>query len=190
MRDELSIDSNILLYRRRIVVLKSLQQETLQKIHAGHQGIQKCCLYVQTSVWWPGLSTQINQIVKNFHQCFKEFVVKNELLISSKLPYYPWQNIGSDLFSLDDNTYMQVVDYFSRWPEIVKLSSLTTKVVLEALKSILSRYGVPQILMSDNGPQYSSCKFAIFTKQYDFSHLTSSPHFHKVMVRQKGQYKQ
>ena len=69
------------------------------------------------------------------------------------------------------------MDYFSRWPEILKLSSLTTKAVIEALESIFSRHGVPQILMSDNGPQYSSHKFAIFTKQYDFSHLTSNLHF-------------
>ena len=121
---------------------KSLQQETLQKIHAGHQGIQKCHVHAQTSVWWPGLSTQINQMVENCHQCSKEFVVKNEPLISSKLPNYPWQKIGSNLFSLDGNTYLLVVDYFSRWPEIVKLSSLTTKAVIEALKSIFSRHGM------------------------------------------------
>ena len=91
--------------------------------------------------------------------------------------HYPWLKIGSDLFSLDGNTYFLVVDYSSRQPEIVKLSSLTTKAVIESLKSIFSRHGVPQILMSDNGPQYSSHELAIFTKQYDFSHLTYSPHF-------------
>ena len=92
------------------MVPKSLQQEeTLQKIHAGHQKIQKCSLRAQSSVWWPGLSTQINQMVENCHQCSKEFVVQNDPLISIN---YPWQMIGSDLFTLDGNTYLLVVDYF------------------------------------------------------------------------------
>ena len=49
--------------------------------------------------------------------------------------------------------------------------------LLKLSNKFFSGHGVPQILMSDNGPQYSSHEFAIFTKQYDFSHLTSSPHF-------------
>ena len=56
VRGELSLNADLLLRSHRIVIPRSLQQETLQKIHSGHQGIQQCRLCVSTSVWWPGIS--------------------------------------------------------------------------------------------------------------------------------------
>ena len=44
VQGELSLQGDLLLRGRRIVVPKSLQKETLQKIHSGHQGITKCSL--------------------------------------------------------------------------------------------------------------------------------------------------
>ena len=69
------------------------------------------------------------------------------------------------------------MDYFSRYPEVIKLSSTTSSSIVSALKSIFSRHGVPQVLVSNNSPQYASQEFASFARQYDFSHITSSPHF-------------
>ena len=58
-RSELTICDGLLLYGSRIIVPKSLQWETLSKIHQGHQGIEKCRLRVSTSVWWPGVSREM-----------------------------------------------------------------------------------------------------------------------------------
>ena len=52
-RDNLTICSDLLLFNNHIVVPKALQQETLAKVHTGHQGIERCTLRVATSVWWP-----------------------------------------------------------------------------------------------------------------------------------------
>jgi transposase InsO family protein len=116
-------------------------------------------------------------LVKACPVCSRDFITRAEPLIPSKLPDFPWQKVGSDLFNLKGTTYLVVVDYFSRWPEVVKLTSTTSKGVIEALKSIFSRHGTPQVLMSDNGPQYSSQEFAEFSRVYNFSHITTSPHF-------------
>ena len=45
------------------------------------------------------------------------------------------------------------------------------------MKSIFARHGIPEVVMSDNGPQYSSYLFAEFAKNYGFNHITSSPRF-------------
>lgn len=69
------------------------------------------------------------------------------------LPDYPFQKIGSDLFVLDGTTYLITVYYFSWYPKIVKLTSLTSQSVINTLKSIFSRYGIPEQVVSDSGPQ-------------------------------------
>ena len=59
VRGNLTLHDELLLYGGRIVVPKKLQAETLQKIHTGHQGIVRCRLRATSSVWWPGISKEI-----------------------------------------------------------------------------------------------------------------------------------
>ena len=63
IRGNLTLHNELLLYGERIVVPKQLQVETLQKIHTGHQGIVRCCLRAATSVWWPGISKDVEAFV-------------------------------------------------------------------------------------------------------------------------------
>lgn len=70
-----------------------------------------------------------------------------------------------------------VVDYFLRYPEVVKLSSTTSASIISVLKSIFSRHGIPEIVRSDNRPQYASAEFLAFASSYGFQHITSSPKF-------------
>ena len=83
--------------------------------------------------------------------------------------------MGTDLFELQGTKYLLVVDYISRYPEVTKLSSTTSRSIITALKCIFSRHGIPSILMSDNGPQFSSNEMMEFT--YAFTHVTSSPRY-------------
>lgn len=98
-------------------------------------------------------------------------------MIATPLPEYPWQKVSSDLFQLNGAQYIVVVDYFSRYPEVIKLSTTTSHQIIEVLKKIFSRHGIPEIVVSDNGPQYSSREFCEFAESYAFTHVTSSPHY-------------
>ena len=165
------------MYGRRILVPKQLQKEILHKIHCGHQGIQRCQSRAKTAVWWPGILQHIADMVEKCPECIKNTSQKSEPLLSTKLPDYPWQRIGTDLFMLNGATYLLVIDYFSRFVEVVKLKTTTSASIIEVLKPIFARFGIPETLMSDNGPQYSSQEFANFAKTYNFCHITSSPHY-------------
>ena len=131
----------------------------------------------RSSVWWPGLSKQISDLVKRCPECAREATPNKEPFITTALPEYPWQKVGSDLFTLKGVHYLVIVDYFSRYPEVVKLSTTTSQSVIKAMKSMFARFGIPEIVVSDNGPQYSSQEFADFSKSYRFGHTTSSPHY-------------
>jgi len=167
----------LLLFQKRIVVPKTLQRRTLKKIHAGHQGIQRCRLRANTAVWWPGISHEIENMVQQCHTCAQNANPRKQQVIATELPDYPWQKVATDLFHYKGVTYIAVVDYFSRYPEVQALKSTTSESIIKALKNVFSRHGIPEAVCSDNGPQYTSSKFAEFAISYDFKHVTSSPHF-------------
>ena len=98
-------------------------------------------------------------------------------MIPAVLPECPWQKLGSDLFELQGKHYLLLVDYFSRYVEIIKLTTTTSSAVISGMKSVFSRYGIPELLISDNGPQCVSKEFEEFAEKYNFKHTTSSPHF-------------
>ncbi|UYV73049.1 K02A2.6-like [Cordylochernes scorpioides] len=68
-----------------------------------------------------------------------------------------------------------IVDYFSKFPEIARLTDTKKESVIRKLKSVFARYGIPQIIMSDNGPQFNNYMFKKFEKDWDFKHITSGP---------------
>ena len=177
VKDNLTVCDDLLLYNTRIVMPKSLQRETLQQIHAGHLGVAKCKRRMTSSVWWPGVTHQITQLVQSCQACAREIKPGSEPLIPTPLSKYPWQMVGTDLFELNKSNYLLVVDYFSRYPEVIKLGSTTSGSVISALKSIFSRHGIPEVVRSDNGPQYSSTEFSSFASSYGFQHVTSSPKY-------------
>ena len=62
-RGEISVVRGLLLKGSRLIIPSSMRLEILERIHEGHQGIAKCRRRVKDSVWWPGLSKQVEDIV-------------------------------------------------------------------------------------------------------------------------------
>ena len=97
--------------------------------------------------------SRVQQFVENCRDCAKGTRQRKEPLLPTPLPNYPWQIVATDLFELKGDNYLLVVDYFSRYPEVYKLSSTTSNAIISVLKSIFVRHGIPEVLRSDNGPQ-------------------------------------
>ena len=83
-----------------------------------------------------------------------------------------------DLFEYLGKIYLIVIDYYSRWIEIKSLSSeQSSAAVIQALKEIFAVHGIPDVIVSDNGSQFSSASFLQFAQMYGFIHTTSSPRY-------------
>ena len=105
VRGSITVHDGLLLYNQHIVVPRSLQRETLDRIHEGHQGIERCRMRTKTSVWWPGISSQITTLVENCPTCVMESKHRREPLMTTKLPEYPWQVLATGLFELKGDHY-------------------------------------------------------------------------------------
>ena len=99
---------------------------------------------------------------------------------SHKLPDRPWSRVAEDQFKLHSQDYIVLVDFYSDFIEVKKLEENTSSSVVEFLKEQFSRYGIPDSLVTDNGPQFSSQEFRQFALDWEFVHVTSSPHHHKA----------
>ena len=175
---ELTVNGGLLLYGCRIVIPASLRADILNKLHEGHLGLTKCRERAKQSVWWPGLSKDLTRLIENCDICSRERTNFKETLQPTEFPARPWSTVGADLFQTENNKhYLVIVDYFSRFFEVVKLTYTTSEAVVEHFKSIFARHGIPDVVRSDNGPQFASEYFRKFAREWGFSHVTSSPHF-------------
>uniref|UniRef100_A0A8D8X673 RNA-directed DNA polymerase n=2 Tax=Cacopsylla melanoneura TaxID=428564 RepID=A0A8D8X673_9HEMI len=182
VKDELSVCNGMLMRGSRIVVPSSLRNDMLHRIHMGHLGITKSRLRARCALWWPGMSTDIEQFIKKCPICIQHQNNPNEPLITSELPDRPWQKVCSDLFKLDNKWFLVVSDLYSRYFELCPMSTLTSSEVINKMKSIFGRHGIPEMIYTDNGAQFHSSftsEFQKFAREYGFSHRTSSPYHHQ-----------
>ena len=110
-RSDLTVQHGLLMKGNRLVVPLPMRIDVLEKLHDAHQGITKCHERAKASVWWPGLSHQLEEVVKQCPICIKEGVNPAEPVIPSELPDRPWQKVAADLFKLKGHPYLLVIDY-------------------------------------------------------------------------------
>ena len=138
----------------------------------------KCRNRAKEVMFWPNMNSQIEDIVSNCPACTEhQSSNPKEQMIAHELPERLWQNVAADLFMLENEQYLIVVDYYSRYFELERMSTTTSSAIINKLKAIFARHGIPEKLVSDNGPQFSAQEFARFANEWDFSHITSSPNY-------------
>lgn len=102
-----------------MVIPQRLRDEMLKRAHEGHLGIVKTKVPVREVIWWPGMNNQLEQLVSSCETCSRfQNQQRKEPLVSTNLPQLPWENIAVDLFEMEDDHYILLVDYHSRFPEI------------------------------------------------------------------------
>jgi len=176
-REEYHVAEGLIFKGDRIVVPKSRYKTMLQRTHEGHMGMELCKNRAREVIYWPGMNGQIEQMVSSCAVCQKHTRKQTkEPLITHPIPDRPWQNVSSDLFYWAGKEYLLVVDSYSGYPELAVLhNNSTSQTVINHLKAMFARQGIPEKLMTDNGPQYASRKFKDFVQKWGITHITSSP---------------
>ena len=177
-RDELTIESGILMKNSKVLIPETLKQKYLRQIHQGHQGIEACRSRAREFVFWVKLNDDLKELVEKCDLCQSQ---QNSTSIVQKyvseVPPHPWHTVGSDLFYFRRIDFLVVVDYFSKYLFVRKIHNSTSSAVIKELGMIFSEFGKPQIFRSDNGPCYTSQEFKIFMQNWSIEHRTSSPHY-------------
>ena len=176
-RDELSAQNGVLFKGPRIIIPKSMRQEMLVRIHSSHLGAESCLRKARDVLYWPNMSSEIRDMVGQCSPCneYQKSQCK-EPLMTHKIPERPWSRLAVDIFTLDKSDYLITVDFYSDFWEVDTLPHMTAETVIECCKTHFSRYGVPDVVISDNGRQFASEEFANFARDWEFEHITTSPY--------------
>lgn len=175
-REDLSVENGLVLKGHRLIIPPKLRPQMLTIIHQGHMGTEKCLLRAKDCVFWPGISKDIKELTSSCSTCIKYAKQQpKERLLQYNLPSFPWQKLHSDLFDFHGSQYLLVADYYTKFPVVRKLNATTSNAIIHHLKSIFAEHGIPETLVTDNGPQYSSREFKEFCTKWGVEHTTSSP---------------
>nr|XP_039248881.1 uncharacterized protein K02A2.6-like [Styela clava] len=175
---EITAHDGCLMWGSRVIIPNSLRSRLLKELHDGHVGIVKMKSLARSYFWWPGLDKDIENMNKNCNDCHMQ---QNE---HSKAPLHhwewpqaPWNRVHVDFAGpFKGAMFLIVVDAYSKWPEVIKMSSTNANSTIRVIRSLFARYGLPEYLVSDNGPQFSSHEFANFLKANGIKHKKSAPY--------------
>ena len=177
-RDELTVESGILMKNSKVLIPETLKQKYLKQIHQGHQGIEACRSRAREFVFWVNINSDLKEMVEKCDICqSQQNSTTSVQKYVSEVPPHPWHTLGSDLFYFQRIDFLVVVDYFSKYLIVRKIPSSTSSAVIKELGMIFSEFGNPLVFRSDNGPCYSSQEFKFFMQNWLVEHRTSSPHY-------------
>ena len=178
LKDELSVEDGLILYQARIVIPRSMRKEILARLHDSHQGIERTKQRARQTVFWPGMTSDVKNVVDACASCQERRAsLPKEPELSEPLPSRPFEEVAADIFSFAGKHYLAYVDRFSGWLEVTFLSTINTGSLIRHVRRLFSSLGVPVKFRSDGGPQFSSMEFEKFLKTWGVKHAISAPHY-------------
>ena len=177
-QNEISIENGCLLWGTRVIIPTSGHKAVHELLHECHPGIVKMKSIARRVCWWPKIDSDIESFVQNCGNCQSQVSLPSLSTVHPwEWPGIPWHRIHVDYAGpINGKMYLIIIDSFSKWLEIIPTESATAEVTIKALREVMSRWGLALMLVSDNGPCFTSYEFAEFCKHDHIKHITVSPH--------------
>ena len=132
----------------------------------------------RTHVWWPGLDKELEMLVKACQACqaVKDNPPKAPLHTWA-WPTASWQRIHIDFAgSVMEKMLLVAVDVHSKWSEVLVMNTTTASKTITALKELFAQHGLPEQVVSNNGPRFTSSEFSHFLAANEVKHLHCAPY--------------
>ena len=171
-KNKLTIKDSLVHVKNKIFVPLCMRKRVLTAMHYGHQGVENMMNKITADYFWPKMKQDVRDFVSNCRICS---MVKPRFVNPQLKPYLldsPMQLLVTDFIGPlpSDHGFkyiLVIMDAFSRFPEIYPLRDMSTKTLIAKFRDFFSRYGFPDAILSDNGPQYRSREFLEYLKQFN-----------------------
>ena len=177
-RTDLSLQDGCILWRNCVLVPPPLQKKVLEELHEGHPGIVKMKSLGRLFAWWPGFDQDVESVVKSCVVCQQHRPSPPAAPVHPWMwPSHPWSRVHIDYAGpYLNHRFLVIVDAHSKWIEAFAMSSTTSFSTIEKLRSVFARFGVPEMLVSDNGTNFTSEEFQQFCTKNGIKHVTTAPY--------------
>ena len=170
-------DNLILAHGTRIVLPSKAIQPVLKLLHEPHQGQTKTLKLAEQLYYWHGMANDIKQMTNSCASCqrYRSSNPNTQTIVDPDKIDPPLSSVGMDIFHVNNQNWLVMVDRSTGFPFAARLPSLSTTSVLNQLETWFRDLGVPAVIRSDNGPQFRS-DFSDFCSKKGIKHETSSPY--------------
>ncbi|BHF62224.1 hypothetical protein SprV_0200520500 [Sparganum proliferum] len=177
-RSSLSVVDSCLMFAERVVIPSSLRPTVLRQFHAANPGTSRMKSIARSFAYWPGIDGDIDDLVRRCSRCQQAAKMPpRQPPVPWEPPERPWSRVHIDFAGpLNGVSYLILVDAYSKWPEIAPLNPATASATIAFLRRIFSQHGLPEVLVSDNGSQFTSSSFEDFCRQHNIQHLRLPPY--------------
>lgn len=181
-KSEISVEEGVILWNGRVVIPDLLKNKVLATLHEGHPGIAAMRALSRYYVWWPKIDSDVEKWVKGCRACQENRINEAEVpLYSWNIPDGPWERVHVDFAGpFQGKQWFILVDAFSKWVEVIPMKKITSERLINKLRELFARYGVPKQLVSDNGPSFTSNEFQQFMNGNGVRHIRSTPYHPKT----------
>ena len=173
--NELYVENGCIMWGHRIIVPFVLRKQILNELHSAHLGIGKMKALARAYVWWPKIDSDIERMTKTCNLC----VANGDNPPRSKLHVREWTKGPNQRVHVDfcdpivGSMYFVMIDAFSKWIHVKEMQNITAVSTIKACREYFGIWGLPETLVSDNGPTFTSELFQKYLAKYNIK-LTRS----------------
>ena len=177
-KHELSTLDGCLLWASHVVIPPPGRQLILEELHESHPGISKMKSLARSYVWWPGMDSEIELLVKTCPVCQESRPTPAPAPLHPwEWPSQPWSRIHLDFAGpYLGHSFLVLVDAHSKWIDVHMMNSITTSKTIEKLRIVFANHGLPRKVVTDNGSSFTSQEFRSFMSVNGIVHVTTAPY--------------
>ena len=177
-KDELSTQDGCLLWGNRVVIPPPGREKIIDILHNTHPGMTRIKALARSYVWWPNMDAELEEKVRHCQECqHHQRLPARAPLHPWEWPERPWARIHADFAGpFMGKQFLLMVDAHSKWLEVHIVPTTSSNAAISKMRTVFAAYGLPEILVTDNGSAFTSTEFSEFTTRNGIRHVTSSPY--------------
>ncbi|KAL3974523.1 interleukin 1 receptor-like 1 [Sarotherodon galilaeus] len=159
-QQELSVQDGCILWGSRVIVPPPGRSQIIEVLHEAHSGISRMESLARSFVWWSGMDSALEEKVKACSQC-----QSNQKMLHLD---FAGPILG--------HMFLVLVDAHSEWLDAHITPTITALVVTDTLWRIFATHGLPEAVVMDNGPTFTSGIFQEFMERNGIRHIRTAPY--------------
>ena len=175
----MAVEEGCLMIGTRVIIPPPGRATILDELHSAHPGISRMKGPARAVVWWPNIDHDIERAVKHCDTCQRDR--PNPPLAplhTCEWPRKPWSRVHVDYAGpFLDHMFLISIDAHSKWIEVYNTGKLSTaEITIRKCREAFVAHGLPDAIVSDNGPCFTSSKFQDFLNSNGIRHITVAPY--------------